>query len=139
VIAPALLDASAWSRMRQPSARSADVIDAITAGRLLVCLPFLLEAGFSARSAAEHTLMVDSLLDLPRVEIDRAVEDRALAAQRQLARAGHHRIPPTDLVVAALADCHGVGVLHYDHHYDLILERTDLRYEGVWLAEPGSL
>jgi predicted nucleic acid-binding protein len=139
VIAPALLDASAWSRMRQPSARSADVIDAITAGRLLVCLPFLLEAGFSARSAAEHTLMVDSLLDLPRVEIDRAVEDRALAAQRQLARAGHHRIPPTDLVVAALADCHGVGVLHYDHHYDLILERTDLRYESVWLAEPGSL
>jgi predicted nucleic acid-binding protein len=67
------------------------------------------------------------------------VEDRALAAQRQLARAGHHRVPPIDLVIAALADHHGVGVLHYDRHYDVLEDKTDLRFDSVWLAEPGSL
>jgi hypothetical protein len=30
-------------------------------------------------------------------------------------------------------------VLHYDGDYDVIVERTDLQFESVWLAERGSL
>jgi hypothetical protein len=76
---------------------------------------------------------------LPRVGVDETVEQRALAAQRSLAQAGHHRLPPVDLMTAALADRHELGILHYDRDYDLILERTDLRFGSVWLARRGSL
>lgn len=68
-----------------------------------------------------------------------AAERRALDAQAQLARIGHHRLPPVDLLIAALADRHELGVLHYDDDYDLIAETTDLRFESVWLAPRGTL
>ena len=55
------------------------------------------------------------------------------------ARVGHHRLPPVDLLIAALADRHGLGVLHYDHDYDLIAEKTDLTFDSVWLAARGTL
>jgi predicted nucleic acid-binding protein len=116
-----------------------EIADALEAGQIAVCLPFLLEAGYSARSAQDHVALLDELLALPRLAIDEEVEDRALDAQRQLARAGHHRLPPVDLLIAAIADRHGVGVLHYDHDYDLIAEKTDLRFASVWLAPRGSL
>ena len=48
-----LLDHSAWSRLladQVPPHRENDVLDWIANGRLATCLPFLLEAGFSART-----------------------------------------------------------------------------------------
>jgi predicted nucleic acid-binding protein len=137
-----LLDSSAWNRLKDPhlaQARAEQLTRAAVSGDLLVSLPFLLEVGFSARNATEHMDMVDSLLDLPRLVIDRGAEDRALEVQRDLAKTAQHRIPPSDLLVAVLADRHGVGVLHYDHHFDLLAEKTDLDFESIWLAEPGSL
>ncbi|CAN5160848.1 hypothetical protein BH20ACT20_BH20ACT20_11200 [soil metagenome] len=44
-----------------------------------------------------------------------------------------------DLMIAALADHHSFGLLHYDAHFDVILEHTTLSYESVWLAPQGSL
>lgn len=79
------------------------------------------------------------LEQLPRVLIDQEVEKAAQKAQRQLAKSGHHRLSPTDLIIAACAaEVHG-GVLHYDRDYDLILEHTSLDFESVWLVEPGTL
>jgi hypothetical protein len=43
------------------------------------------------------------------------------------------------VLVAALADRHSLGVLHYDHDYDLIADKTDLDLESVWLAPAGTL
>jgi hypothetical protein len=99
----------------------------------------LLEAGYSARTAADHRDLVDELLALPWAAIDDAVERRAVDAQRQLARTGHHRLPPVDILLAALADRHRLGILHYDRDYDLIAARTDLRFASEWLASAGSL
>jgi predicted nucleic acid-binding protein len=137
-----LLDNSAWSRLAHPSlpvGRRKQIATALQEGRLVVSLPFLLEAGYSARDADDHAQLLDELGALPRVAIDEEVESRALDAQGRLARTGHHRIPPVDLTIAALADHHGLGVLHYDGDFELILERTNLRFESVWLAERGSL
>ena len=120
-------------------ARAAEVADAIEAGLIATCLPFLLEAGYSARSARDHATLLGELAGLPRLRIDEEVEQRALDAQSQLAQVGHHRLPPVDLLVAAVADRHGVGVLHYDHDYDLLAEKTDLRFDSVWLAPAGSV
>lgn len=108
-------------------------------GRLYVCLPFLLEAGYSARDSREHQTILEALGALPRVDIDSAVEERALHLQAQLARVGHHRLAVIDMMIAALAERHGLGVLHYDADYDVLLERTDARFESVWLASRGSL
>jgi predicted nucleic acid-binding protein len=99
----------------------------------------LLEAGYSARSAEDHGQGLAELLALPQFAIDEAVERRALDAQRQLARVGHHRLPPVDLLVAAIADRHRLGVLHYDRDYDVIGEKTDLDFASVWLAPAGTL
>jgi predicted nucleic acid-binding protein len=142
VIPPVLLDNSAWARLNHPGLsreRQEELADAAEHLRFRVCLPFLLEAGFSARDAPHHRSVMAQLLAMPRIEMDADAESRALEAQSELASLGHHRIPPSDLLIAALADRHQLGILHYDDHYDLILERTDLRYESVWLAEPGSL
>lgn len=137
-----LLDNSAWARLADPALgddRVTEIADAFEAGRVATCLPFLLEAGYSARNARDHDELLAELLALPRFSIDEDVERRALEAQRQLARVGHHRLPPVDLLVAALADCHGLGVLHYDRDYDLVAEKTDLDFESVWLAPVGTL
>lgn len=137
-----LLDNSAWVRLGHtalPAARADEIADALESRRVGACLPFLLEAGYSARDAREHDQLLAELRSLPHYQLDDAVEKRALDAQAQLARVGHHRLPPVDLLIAAIADRHGLGVLHYDHDYDLIAEKTDLRFDSVWLAARGTL
>ncbi|MGI8781695.1 MAG: PIN domain nuclease [Solirubrobacteraceae bacterium] len=137
-----LLDNSAWVRLADPAVpdeRAAKLAGALEAGHIGTCLPFLLEAGYSARNARDHDQLLDELLALPRFHIDDDVEQRALDAQRQLARVGHHRLPPVDLLVAAVADRHGLAVLHYDHDYDLLAQRTDLGLASEWLVPRGTL
>lgn len=137
-----LIDNSAWARLGSRSLsdeRLAEVADATEAGRLVACLPFLLEAGYSARGVADHDGLLDELLALPQVWIDQRTEDRSLSAQRQLVRAGYHRLPPVDLLMAALADRHRLGILHYDADYDLIRSTTDLDFPSEWLATRGAL
>lgn len=119
--------------------RSGEIATAVDDGRVAVCLPFLLEAGYSARDGRDHADLLAELLALPYLEIDQAVERRAADVQGQLARAGHHRLPPVDIIVAAIAERHGHDILHYDADFDLMLERTDLEYGSVWLAERGAL
>lgn len=141
-VTPALLDHSAWSRIAQlslPVDVRHRVRESVLSRSLVTCLPFLLEAGYSARSGNDHAALAHELAELPRVVIDADAEQRVLVAQAQLAVTGHHRLPPADLIIAALADLHGLAVLHYDADYDVILQHTDLRYESRWLAPRGSL
>lgn len=137
-----LIDNSAWARLDLPGLaqeRAEEISEAIEQGRIAVCLPFLLEAGYSARNAADHAELLDELLSLPLIEIDSDVERRALDAQHQLARVGHHRLPPVDLLIAAIADVHTLGILHYDADYDLIRDKTTLSFQSVWLVARGEL
>jgi predicted nucleic acid-binding protein len=106
---------------------------------IATCLPFLLEAGFSARSSDDHTLIMADLDRLPHVVITPRIEHRAREAQHELAKIGHHRLPPIDLIIAACAESEGTGVLHYDADYDILASRTSLQFESVWLAPPGTL
>lgn len=137
-----LLDNSAWahlSRSRIPPERRETVAKWLEEKRLAVCLPFLLEAGYSAKSAADHGKLLRRFKQMPRLAMDEAVERVALDAQYELAAVGHHRLSPNDLIIAACAHLAGGGVLHYHRDFDLILEHTRLRFESVWLAEPGTL
>lgn len=137
-----LLDNSAWSRLLMgavPREPAKAVIEQVNAGQIATCLPFLLEAGYSARSAEDHRRIMDRLGQLPQVAISSGVESSGLQAQRELAAVGHHRLAPIDIMIAACAHEAGAGVLHYDRDYDLIAEHTSLRFESVWLAPAGSL
>ncbi|MGH7868818.1 MAG: PIN domain-containing protein [Candidatus Dormibacteraceae bacterium] len=137
-----LLDNSAWVRLGSQSlaeARALEIAETFRSGRLAVCLPFLLEAGYSARTAHDHAKIFERLLSLPLIHVDEEVEKSALDAQSQLARQGHHRLPPVDLIIAALASRYRIGVLHYDSDFDLLAERTDLDFKSVWLAPRGEL
>jgi predicted nucleic acid-binding protein len=137
-----LLDNSAWSRLLSgaiPQQHREKVVKWIDDQCLGVCLPFLLEAGYSARSAEGLREMMARLEQLPRFAVDSGVERTALKAQAELAEVGHHRLPPSDLVIAACAARAGGGVLHYDRDYDLIAQHTQLSFESVWVAEAGTV
>ena len=140
--ATVLLDNSAWVRLGDAALqaeRAHEMAEDLEFGRIATCLPFLLKPAYSARTARQHDQLLAELLSLPHYPFDEAAEQRALDAQAQLARVGHHRLPPVDLLLAALADRHGLGVLHYDHDYDLIAEKTDLTFDSVWLSARGTL
>ena len=100
-----LRDNSAWARLGDaalPAGPADDIADALESGRIAACLPFMLEAGYSARSASEHDQLFAELLSLPQYHLDDAIEQRAL-----------------------------------DTH--LIVEKTDLEFDSVWLATRGTL
>lgn len=137
-----LLDNSAWARLLAgivPRTRAQTIAEWMYHGELAVCLPFLLEAGYSARSAADRKEMMIRFAKLPKVPIDPEIECLAQDAQRELAEVGHHRLAPVDLIIAACAHRGEAGVLHYDRDYDLIAEHTSLALESEWLAQPGTL
>jgi predicted nucleic acid-binding protein len=137
-----LLDNSAWARLLggvAPGDRVQEIADWMDRGELVVSLPFLLEAGYSARSAADRKELMARFAALPRIAIDSEVERWALQAQRELAEVGHHRLAPADVVIAACAHKVDAGVLHYDGDYDLLVKHTSLKFESEWLAAPGTL
>lgn len=138
-----LLDNSAWARLELPAVpedRRTQIASMIEHGEIAVCTPFLLEAGWSTHSGADHEELLAGLLALPRLSVDAEVQDAALGAQRELARRGHHRsASPSDLLIAACAHANGAGVLHYDRDYDVLLELTALIFDSQWLAPAGSL
>lgn len=133
-----LLDNSVWARRHQRTV-SERVATAMEQRELGVCLPFLLEAGYSARSAKHHAEIARRFALLPHAPITPAVERLALDAQSDLVRVGHHRLRPADILIAACAHESGAGVLHYDKDYDVLREHTRLRFRSEWLAPAGSL
>jgi predicted nucleic acid-binding protein len=137
-----LLDNSAWAHLLQgtvPKDRAEEIAEWMDRDEIAVCLPFLLEAGYSARSVADRKALMTRFDELPRIAIDVEVERMALQAQRELAEIGHHRLAPMDIIIAACAHRAEAGVLHYDGDYDILAEHTSLICESVWLAPPGTL
>jgi predicted nucleic acid-binding protein len=137
-----LLDTSAWAHMLYgavPEDRADEIGEWMQEGEVAVCLPFLLEAGYSAQSAVKHREMMAGFGDLERVTITADVERLALQAQRELAEVGHHRLAPMDVMIAACAHKAEAGVLHYDGDYDILAEKTSLVFESEWLVPRGSL
>jgi predicted nucleic acid-binding protein len=133
-----LLDNSVWGRRHQGAVRER-IATAMERREVGVCVPFLLEAGFSARSASHHAEIARRFALLPHAPMTQDVGRLALEAQADLTRIGHHRLAPVDILIAACAHESGAGVLHYDRDYDVLREHTRLRFRSEWLAPAGSL
>lgn len=133
-----LLDTSALVRSR----RSPDVQRRLTdigATHLRVCTPVLLELGYNARNAEEHeTVLGFVTAAYSPAHLTVAAEKRAVQIQRLLAARNYHRAARLpDLLIAAVAEEHGLTVLHYDHDFDLIAEVAGLSHE--WVVQRGSV
>jgi predicted nucleic acid-binding protein len=108
-------------------------------GGAFCSLPFLVEAGYSARLGADRTATMADLARLPRVRIDREIEEIAMHTQRELAEIGRHRSPRSDLIIAACAHAAQMRVLHYDGADDLLAGRASPEFASSRLAPPGDL
>jgi predicted nucleic acid-binding protein len=138
VVARYLIDTSAAARMHDDRV-ALRVGPLIIAGLVATCAPLDFEALFSARGP----------LDYEQIRADRGAAyeylpvldehwQRALDVQRSLARVSRHRVVGlTDLLVAAVAEQHGITVLHYDSDYDVISEFTGV--QAMWVVERGGI
>lgn len=116
---PLIVDKSAWVRATEPAYASGwNALSA--ADRLRLCDVTILEVLVSARSASDARELERGLDAFPRVRMDATTFGAARAALRELAARGAHRLPVPDVLIAACAQQHGVGVLHLDRHFDVL-------------------
>lgn len=133
-----LADPSAIHRARHPAV-SGEVATAFNARQIVTCAVVTLEVIYSARNREELEDLEATQSMLRDIPMTQSIHRAALTAIRELARrgAGRHRVPVTDVLIAAAAQEAGVGVLHYDRHFDRLAEV--LHFRSVWLAPAGSL
>lgn len=136
-----LVDHSAWVRQ----ARSGVIEEwqrAVAAEQIVVCPALLAEALHSAVNYDAYVEIEEELTEgFDQLAFDERTWELAFVAQRQLAAvaATYHRRPVADLLTAAAAHQHGLGVLHYDADFDLIARYTNLAFESRWLAQRSTL
>lgn len=132
-----LLDASAFWRLGSPSLvpeRSQEVSGRVARGLVAASTPLLLE------TRAGRSLPVVDPGELPWLWISERAERRATDLQHQLRAAGQHLgVPPMDYLIAAIAEDHRAGILHYDRDFETLAAHTDLAASVEALAPLGSL
>lgn len=132
-------DTSAWSHASHPHVR-AGWAAAVRNRQIATCPIVNLEVLYSARDGASFDGIEGSFAVLRDVPVTRSVTNAAIAAYRQLAHRQplvHRQITFGDLLIAACAQDAAIGVLHYDHHFDLLAQV--LAFESRWIAPAGSL
>lgn len=139
-----LVDNSVIQRLRQPS-----VFDGWRRlgerGTVATCLPTMLEAGYSTRSARAHEALVRleqrSKVVLPPVP---EIVELALRLQAALFTAGKGRaVGVSDLQIAATALHYSdaqqrVVVVHYDADFDHVCS-VEPTFEAEWIVPRGSV
>ena len=128
-----VFDTSAWNRQQHPVVLEHWRATA-RAKRLAACPVVTLELLAAARDEERFAELDRTLAALPQAPVTRSAVAAALGASRKL-RA--ERRLPVDYLIAAAAAGRGAGVLHYDHHFDILCRVLGI--ESIWVAEPGSI
>ena len=133
-----LADTSAWTRSQATTATAERWATLIELDEIATCPPIRLELLYSARGRSDFQARSAELDGLPQVSLQGRDAEQAAAAQSLLAARSQHRGPkPIDLLVAAIAERHGLTLLHYGRHFENIARLTGQPTE--WLARRGSL
>lgn len=114
-------------------------------GDIATCLPLLLEAGYSARSARAHSVLIDleqnaKIILPPTPEITPI----AISIQKALFAAGKGRSAGiSDIQIAATAIHHAtptcpVIVMHYDADFDHI-QGVAPELQAEWIVQRGTV
>jgi predicted nucleic acid-binding protein len=136
-VGPVLADTSAWTQARRDATARNLLVGAIERGDVRWCWPVRYELMIDARSHDEIAAVERSLEGLREVPVDRSVQRAIFSAMRDMAAGGSHgshRVPLTDLAVAAAAQVAGVEILHFDRH----LERLSAQFgvTAYWISPP---
>jgi len=136
-VAPLFLaDKSALARLTNPKV-SKRFGSLLIEGLVATCPIVDLEILYSARSLVDYEAILVERRALPSYPVTAEVTARAIDVQHRLAGRGQHRIPIPDLLVAAVAECNDVSVMHYDADFDRIAAVTNQPVE--WVAPRGSI
>ena len=117
-----LVDTSAWIHALRPNGDPAvrlRVNALLQSGDAAWCAMVRLELWNGARGAHEKQVLREMECHIPDLEITPAVWTLANRLAQQ-ARTTGQTIPPTDLLIAACAQHHGVELEHADQHYQAI-------------------
>jgi predicted nucleic acid-binding protein len=133
-----IADKSAWARADRTSVRE-EWSQALLSGQIVTCDINRLELLYSARTAQEFAQMEEEFAALRNIATTHGIYEAAIEALRTLATVsdGHHRVKPPDALLAASAQEAGIGVLHYDHDFDRLVEV--MSFESRWIAPAGVL
>ncbi|REJ06219.1 hypothetical protein DY023_07025 [Microbacterium bovistercoris] len=140
-----LVDNSVLQRVHRSETVKAALAELLVTGDLGGCLPQILEEGYSARSAREHSLLLDAnrraKIFLPP---DDRVAEVTIDLQRRLFAAGIGRsVGVSDLQIAATAIRHTDGtqrvtVVHYDADFENVA-RIAPEFVHRWIVARGSV
>lgn len=134
-----IADTSVWGRTGVGRPFQGEWEQALSDNQIAACTVTLMEMLHTARNADEFAALEADFDGLQMFPVGEAEFEFAIDAMRTLAALGSlkHRVKLPDALIAATAFRNGVGVLHYDHHYDTLAEVLD--FESRWVAEPGSI
>lgn len=127
---PVLIDTCIWAAVfsKAGSREKRTVDQLIEQDRVVVIGPVLAEVLYGFRRPEQAEWVASRMRELGWLEVDWDEWCSAAAIGRELAAAGH-RLPLTDLVIAALARSRGLCVYTVDPHFDLF---TDIkRFPGI--------
>jgi predicted nucleic acid-binding protein len=119
-----LIDTSAWIETLRPNGEPTirDQVRDLTADdRAVLCDPVRLELWNGAGGSREHRLLRELEENLKTVPT--TLEVWGLA--RDLARSARNKgltVPIADILIAACAEHHGLGIVHRDAHFDRLAE-----------------
>jgi predicted nucleic acid-binding protein len=134
-----LVDTSAFTRLSQMPDLFEKWRTPAEGGKLVVCSLTELEIFYSARSSVHRCKLEAELKCLYNwTFVPDRIHRRAAEVQKALTDRGSHRSAgPVDLLVAAVAEEHGMTLLHYDGDFEQVTEVTG--QPTLWLAKPGSI
>jgi predicted nucleic acid-binding protein len=136
---PVLADTSAWMVARRLSKARELLLEAAARGDVAWCWPVRYELIVDAPSSTGIAPVDRTFESLREIAVDRNVQRGVLSTMRELARSGSHgahRLPLADLTVAVAAQAAGLGVLHFDRHFDRLGEA--LAIDTWWIASPSA-
>jgi predicted nucleic acid-binding protein len=120
-----LIDTCIWASVfAKPGSDEHQTVDQlIEQGRVVLIGPVLTEVLYGFRRQEQADWVASRLENLGWIDVEWEDWKEAAALGRRLATAGH-RLPLTDLVMAAIARRYGLSVYTADPHFDLF---PDLR------------
>ena len=133
-----LIDLSAWARSSAAADRWRELVER---GDLRCHPVFAIELLHNARDEADYLQLRQDINEaFDWVWPDDETTRIAMRMQSHMAtQATGQRVKTADLLIAALAVQHELGVIHYDRDYDQIRDRGGHAFESHWLAPRGSL
>lgn len=129
-----------WVWAKRAPGELMDFRQQVAEGRVLTCMPVLMELLYSAQHPDDFHRMRRDYGTLTICPIGPPQWDRALEIYGLLADQGpvHQRqVGHADLLIAAAAEAAGVPVLHYDGDFDLITDASGI--DTRWVRPRGTL